>query len=49
MNTYSANNIDYGKLITEDYECRKDCRNCPFPGAKCFPSKYERYNTDLLA
>lgn len=36
------------KTITEDYECRKDCRNCPFPGAKCYPSKYDRYNTGLL-
>ncbi len=28
------------KKITEDYDCRFDCRSCPFPGAKCFPSKY---------
>lgn len=25
---------DTGRLITDDYECYKDCRNCPFPGAK---------------
>lgn len=36
------------KLITDDYECHKDCRNCPFPGAKCYQTKYDRYNTGLL-
>lgn len=35
--------IDYNKRITDDYECKKDCRNCPFPGAKCYPSKYETH------
>lgn len=40
--------VDTNKRITDDYECRKDCRNCPFPGAKCFSSKYDRYQTDLL-
>ena len=39
---------DTKKIITDDYECKKDCRNCPFPGAKCFSSKYDRYHTDLL-
>ncbi len=39
---------DTGRLITDDYECYKDCRNCPFPGAKCYLSKYDRYNTNLL-
>ena len=39
---------DFSKPITEDYECMKDCRNCPFPGAKCYQSKYGRYNTGLL-
>ncbi len=33
--------VDYNRSITDDYECKKDCRNCPFPGAKCYPSKYE--------
>ncbi len=40
--------VSHGKLITDDYECKKDCRNCPFPGAKCYPSKYDHYNTGLL-
>lgn len=22
---------DTNRLITDDYECFKDCRNCPFP------------------
>ena len=39
---------DKNRLITDDYECKKDCRNCPFPGAKCYQSKYDRYNTGLL-
>ena len=39
---------DTTRLITDDYECKKDCRNCPFPGAKCYQSKYDRYNTSLL-
>ena len=39
---------DTNKRITDDYECKKDCRNCPFPGAKCFSSKYDRYHTDRL-
>lgn len=39
---------DFGKAITDDYECKRDCRNCPFPGAKCYKSKYDRYNTGLL-
>ncbi len=39
---------DTSRLITDDYECKKDCRNCPFPGAKCYQSKYDRFNTGLL-
>lgn len=30
------------KLISEDYECSRNCRNCPFPGAKCYSSKYQK-------
>lgn len=40
--------VDTKKCITDDYECMKDCRNCPFPGAKCYQTKYNRYHTDLL-
>jgi hypothetical protein len=40
--------LDFYKLITDDYECKKDCRNCPFPGAKCYQSKYERDKTYLI-
>ena len=39
---------DTNRLITDDYECFKDCRNCPFPGAKCYQTKYDHYNTGLL-
>lgn len=53
MNNYESTRelgeeLDYNKLITEDYECKKDCRNCPFPGAKCYQTKYDRYDTGLL-
>lgn len=44
----SKTQVDYNKRITDDYECTKDCRDCPFPGAKCYPTKYDRYNTGLL-
>lgn len=44
----SKTQVDYGKRITDDYECKKDCRNCPFPGAKCYQTKYDHYNTGLL-
>lgn len=44
----NMNSFNFGKLITDDYECKKDCRNCPFPGAKCFQTKYDRYDTGLL-
>ena len=39
---------DTNRLITDDYECFKDCRNCPIPGAKCYQTKYDHYNTGLL-
>ncbi len=48
LNTSSHAENDTNRLITDDYECKKDCRNCPFPGAKCYQSKYDRYNTSLL-
>ena len=38
----SKTQVDYNKRITDDY------RDCPFPGAKCYPTKYDRYNTGLL-
>lgn len=44
----SKTQVDYNKRITDDYECTKDYRDCPFPGAKCYPTKYDRYNTGLL-
>ena len=32
--------VDSKKDIREDYECRQRCRVCPFPGAKCFLTRY---------
>lgn len=26
--------------IIEGYDCKEHCRTCPFPGGKCFQSKY---------
>ena len=44
----SKTQVDNNKSMTDDYECTKDCRDCPFPGAKCYPTKYDRYHTGLL-
>lgn len=39
---------DFQKKIVDDYECTKDCRECPFPGAKCYGSKYKKMNTAIV-